>query len=144
MKVADMKGTRKRTVSVAAATSLAGICQTMRDHNVGAVIVSDDGVSVAGIVTERDIVRAVGVTWPTIVNRSAGQLMSSPVLTCSPGDELSRVIQTMLSRRVRHLPVVEQGRLVGMVSQGDVVKNLLEQQQLEVNILRDLYFSASR
>jgi CBS domain-containing protein len=141
MKVADMKGARKNVVTVPAAAGLALIARTMRHNNVGALVISEDGVSIEGIVTERDIVRAVGVTWPTIVNRDASQLMSSPVLTCSPADDLSRVMQTMLNRRVRHVPVVERGRLVGMVSQGDVVKNMLEQRDLEVNVLRNLYVS---
>ncbi len=143
MKVADLKGARKAVVTVPAATGLAQIARTMRQNNVGALIVSEDGQSIEGIVTERDIVRTVGATWPTVVNRSAAQIMSSPVRTCSPDDNVSQVLQTMLNRRIRHLPLVDAGRLVGMVSQGDAVKHLLDQMRSEANILRDLYLSRS-
>lgn len=143
MKLANLKGVRKRVVTVPAATGLALIARTMREHSVGALVVSEDGLTIEGIVTERDIVRAVGATWPTVVNRTAAQLMSSPVRTCSPNDDLAQVLQTMLNRRIRHLPLVEDGRLVGMVSQGDAVKAMLEQLRSEANILRDLYLSRS-
>ncbi len=143
MRVSDLRGVRKAVIRVGPEAGLAEIATTMRRSGVGAVMVSEDGDHLAGIVTERDIVAAVGVTWPTVVNRTAAQLMSSPVRTCSPADRLSEVMRIMLDRRVRHLPLVENGRLIGMVSMGDVIKGLLEELESETNLLRDLYLSAS-
>jgi CBS domain-containing protein len=141
--VADLKGVRKAVVTVAPDTGMARVVSVMRQNNVGALVVSPDGRTVTGIVTERDIVRAVGATWPAPVNQTASQLMSSPVRTCAPGDRLQDVMETMLSRRVRHLPLVEGGALVGMVSMGDVVRSVVDQARSESNILRDMYIRAS-
>lgn len=143
MRVADLRGVRKTTVTVAPGAGLAEIAATMRRNGIGALVVTDGGDRPKGIVTERDIVAAVGFTWSTAATLPASQLMSSPVLTCSPADRLTEVMRTMLERRVRHLPLVEGGRLVGMVSMGDVIKGLLEDLESETNLLRDLYLSAS-
>jgi CBS domain-containing protein len=143
MRVSDLKTVRKAVVSVPPEAGMAEIAATMRRNGVGALVVRDGSEQLAGIVTERDIVAAVGVTWPTVVNRTAAQLMSSPVRTCSPDDRLSEVMKTMLDRRLRHLPLVEGGRLVGMVSMGDVIKSLLGEMESEAKVLRDLYLSAS-
>lgn len=143
MKVSDLRGVRKAVITVAPTASLAEVSATMRRSGIGALVVTEPGLSLAGIVTERDIVSAVGVTWPTVVNRTAAQLMSRPVRTCSPSDRLSDVMRTMLDRRVRHLPLLEDGALVGMVSMGDVIKGLLEQFESEATLLRQLYLSAS-
>ncbi len=143
MRVSDLRGVRKAVVRVGREAGLAEIAMTMRRHGVGALLVGESTDSLAGIVTERDIVAAVGVTWPTVVNRTAAQLMSSPVRTCSPSDRLSDLMRIMLDRRVRHLPLVANGQLVGMVSMGDVIKGLLEDFESETNHLRNLYLSAS-
>jgi CBS domain-containing protein len=143
MKVAAIAGARKAVVTVPITASLADVTRAMRQHNIGAVVVTREGHDIAGLITEREIVQAVGIAWPMPVNLTARQLMTSPVLTCAPDDRLAQVMQTMLNRRVRHLPLVEGSRLVGMVSMGDVIKNLLEQMQSETDVLRHLYLSAS-
>jgi CBS domain-containing protein len=143
MKVFEISGARKPVVSVPVTANVAEITGAMRQHNVAALVVSGDGDDIAGLITERDIAQAAGAAWPAPVKLTARQLMTSPVLTCAPGDRLAEVMQTMLTRRVRHLPLVDGGRLVGMVSVGDVIKNLLENMQMETNVLRDMYLSAS-
>jgi CBS domain-containing protein len=143
MKVADIKGVRKSVLVVPSASRLGDVARSMRLDNIGAMVVSSGGQSMAGIVTERDIVHAIGVGGPAAVNLTAAEVMTSPVPTCSPDDRLTEVMQTMLQERIRHLPLVEGGRLVGMVSMGDVIKGLVDRMELEANVLRDLYLTAS-
>jgi CBS domain-containing protein len=143
MKVAEIRGARKPVVTVPPTANMADVTGAMRQHNIAAVVVTGDRGDIGGLITEREIAQAAGTTWPAPINLTARQLMTSPVLTCSPGDRLAEVMQTMLKRRVRHLPLVDDGHLVGMVSMGDVIKNLLEHMQTETNVLRDMYRSAS-
>jgi CBS domain-containing protein len=143
MKVADIKGVRKSVVVVPSTSRLGDVARSMRLENIGAMVVSSGDQPIGGIVTERDIVHAIGVGGPAAVNLTAAQVMTSPVPTCSPDDRLTEVMQTMLEQRIRHLPLVEGGRLVGMVSMGDVVKGLVDRMELEANVLRDLYLTAT-
>ena len=143
MKVADIKGVRKSVVVVPSTSRLGDVARSMRLDNIGAMVVSSGDHPMGGIVTERDIVHAIGVGGPAAVNLTAGEVMTSPVPTCSPDDRLTEVMQTMLQQRIRHLPLVEGGRLVGMVSMGDVVKGLVDRMELEANVLRDLYLTAT-
>ena len=142
MKVADIKGARKPVITVEPAASLSEVAATMRQHDVGALVVSAPGHPVAGLITEREIVRAIG-TGASAQTVTAAQLITSPVITCSPGDRLDRVMEIMLTRKIRQLPLIEAGELVGMVSMGDVIKVLLESMQIETNVLRDLYLVAT-
>jgi CBS domain-containing protein len=143
LRVVEIKGARKPVVTVSVTADVADVASAMRHYNIAAVVVVGETGDIVGLITEREIALAVGATSPAAVNLTARQLMTSPVLTCAPGDRLAEVMQTMLKRRVRHLPLVEEGRLVGMVSVGDVMKNLLEHMETETNVLRDLYLSAS-
>jgi signal-transduction protein with cAMP-binding, CBS, and nucleotidyltransferase domain len=143
MKVADINSVRKSVVVVPSSSRLGDVARSMRLDNIGAMVVSSGGQPMAGIVTERDIVHAIGVGGPAAVNLTAAEVMTSPVPTCSPDDRLTEVMQTMLQQRIRHLPLVEGGRLVGMVSMGDVIKGLVDRMELEANVLRDLYLTAS-
>jgi CBS domain-containing protein len=143
VRVVEIKGARKPVVTVPVTADVSDVTRAMRQYNIAAVVVLGDTGDIVGLITEREIALAVGATQPAAVNLTARQLMTSPVLTCALGDRLAEVMQTMLKRRVRHLPLVDDGRLVGMVSVGDVMKNLLEHMQTETNVLRDLYLSAS-
>lgn len=142
MKVADIKGVRKSVVTVPSTNRLGDVARVMRLDGIGAMVVSSRSQSIAGIITERDIVHAIGVGGPAAVNLTAAEAMTSPVPTCSPDDRLADVMQIMLRRRVRHLPLVEDGHLVGMVSMGDVMKGLHDRMELEANVLRDMYLTA--
>lgn len=94
----------------------------LADQGVGALVVSVNGRTVDGILSERDIVRELHRLGAPALEGVVGALMSRDVLTCAPGDEIASLMQVMTDRRVRHLPVVEDGALLGIVSIGDVVK----------------------
>jgi CBS domain-containing protein len=111
---------------------------------IGALVVSVDGSRVDGIVNERDVVRGLNKHGARFLEMQASEVMSKGVPVCSPEDTLRRVMEEMTRTRNRHLPVVDEGRLCGLVSIGDVVKNLVEEVDLEVGILRDAYIAGRR
>ncbi len=102
----------------------------LAEHNIGALIVTSDGTSVDGIVSERDVVRHLHHDG-TVVNNNVGAIMTEVVETCSPDDDLDEVMGIMTRRRFRHIPVVEDDELVGIISIGDVVKHKIGQLQFE-------------
>ncbi len=104
---------------------------TLSEHNIGAVIVSSDGQSLDGIVSERDVVRRLHSDG-TVINNVVSAIMTDVVETCTPDDDLDVVMQTMTERRFRHIPVCsDEGELVGIISIGDVVKYKIDQLQFE-------------
>jgi CBS domain-containing protein len=103
---------------------------------IGAFVVSEDGSTVLGLISERDIVRGLTEHGAKLLTLPVSQLMTSPVVT-SPEESVTAVMARMTRHRVRHLPVVEGGRLCGIVSIGDVVKHRLDELELEANILRE-------
>jgi len=103
----------------------------LAEHNVGALIVSaDGGTTVDGIVSERDVVRHLHHDG-TVVNNTVAAIMTADVETCDEDTALDEIMKVMTERRVRHVPVVRDGRLVGIVSIGDVVKHRMDQLQFE-------------
>jgi CBS domain-containing protein len=103
----------------------------LAEHNVGALIVSaDGGGTVDGIVSERDVVRHLHHDG-TVVNNTVAAIMTADVETCDEDTALDEIMKVMTERRVRHVPVVRDGRLVGIVSIGDVVKHRMDQLQFE-------------
>lgn len=103
----------------------------LADQGIGAVVVSDDGARVAGIVSERDIVRRLHEDGDGILDRAVREIMTEDVHTCGPQDSVDELMAVMTARRIRHLPVLVDGRLVGLVSIGDVVKHRIEEVQDE-------------
>lgn len=102
----------------------------LAEHNVGALIVSDDGTGVDGIVSERDVVRHLHQDG-TVINNTVGAIMTAVVETCGSDTELDALMKTMTERRIRHVPVVDDGQLVGIVSIGDVVKHKIDRLEFE-------------
>jgi CBS domain-containing protein len=102
----------------------------LAEHNVGALIVSTDGTTLEGIVSERDVVRHLH-TDGTVVNNTVAAIMTADVETCDPDANLDELMKTMTERRIRHVPVVHEGRLVGIISIGDVVKHRIDQLEFE-------------
>jgi len=102
----------------------------LAEHNVGALIVSSDGETVDGIVSERDVVRHLHHDG-TVVNNTVGAIMTEVVETCAPESTVDELMEIMTRRRFRHVPVVKDGKLVGIVSIGDVVKHKLSQLEFE-------------
>ena len=111
--------------------SVTQLCELLTKHNIGAVVVSPDGTNVAGIVSERDIVRAVATHGPDIFSRDVSDFMTEVVAVCEPDNTTDDLMVTMTARRVRHVPVVQDDALSGIVSIGDVVRVALEELQEE-------------
>jgi CBS domain-containing protein len=128
-----------RVVTIRPDASVADLVAGLRDAGIGAMVVSTDGRAVDGIVSERDVVRALAQHGGRVVDRPVSDLMTRNVVTCSPGDSVKQLMTEMTRRRIRHLPVVANGTLVGIVSIGDVVKNRLEEMETETNVLREAY-----
>ena len=110
----------------------------MRDDKVGALVVSADGVRIAGIISDRGIMWALADHGTEVLGESIGSVMTAKVFTCSRDARVSAIMALMTDRRIRHVPVVdEDGRLCGMVSIGDVVKQRLDDIQSEADALRE-------
>ncbi|MCS7269219.1 MAG: CBS domain-containing protein [Geminicoccaceae bacterium] len=129
-----------RVVTIRADASIETAIHRLALERIGALVVSEDGERVEGIVSERDIIRALAEEGASILGpgRRVAEIMTTAPRTCSPEDSVKDLMDRMTRFRVRHLPVVENGRLVGIVSIGDVVKNRLEEMELETNVLRDV------
>ena len=111
----------------------------LREERIGAMVVSEDGRTVLGIVSERDVVRGLADRGPRILETPVAELMTRQVFSCTPQDSVKHVMAEMTKRRIRHLPVITDGVLSGIVSIGDVVKNRLEEMETETNVLREAY-----
>jgi CBS domain-containing protein len=109
--------------------------QIMADSHVGALPVLRNG-ALAGIVSERDYARKVVLLGRSSAETPTWMIMSSPVITVSPADTVSHCMELMTDRRIRHLPVVERGTLIGMISIGDCVKSVIDEQRAEIEELR--------
>lgn len=128
MKIRDLlqsKGSNVEVVSPDA--TLADVVASLASHRIGALVVSAADGSVAGIVSERDVVRALAADGHATLSRRVRDVMSTPVTTCSADDDVVALMSTMTDQRIRHVPVVDGDRLVGIVSIGDVVKSRLDQ-----------------
>lgn len=111
-------------------TSVAGLLAQMVGANVGAVVVVQDG-AVVGMVWERDLVRLLHERGAALVNAQVADIMNVDVVTCGPADEVDDILRVMTDRRIRHLPVVVDGHLSGIISMGDLVKARID--ELETN-----------
>ena len=112
--------------------SLSDAAARLRDRGVGALVVSEDGRHIDGIVSERDVVRALAAHGASALGRTVSSAMSTDVVTCSSGDSVEDLMISMTERRIRHLPVAdEDGLLAGIVSIGDVVKSRLGELETE-------------
>ena len=96
--------------------------QHLKDERIGAMIVTKDGVDLDGIISERDIAFGLAKHGDKLPAMKVSELMTKVVLVCSPDDSIEEVMDFMTQRRIRHLPVKEDGKLIGMISMGDVVK----------------------
>ncbi|MCZ7664313.1 MAG: CBS domain-containing protein [Thermoleophilia bacterium] len=118
--------------------TLEAAAQLLSHNNIGALPVRDSEGRLVGMVSERDIVRRLAELGGKALSLKVGDAMTRDVSTCSPLDSVKSVMETMRRRHIRHVPVVDGGALVGIISQRDVLHSLLEQTQLEVNVLRDV------
>ncbi len=103
----------------------------LAEHNVGAMIVSTDGATLAGVVSERDVVREMGRRPDDLLSESVEKIMTTEVSTAAEDDSLDRLMLLMTEQRVRHVPILAEARVVGIISIGDVVKSRIEELESE-------------
>jgi CBS domain-containing protein len=108
----------------------------LRREGIGALVVSRDGVAVDGILSERDIIHGLDRMGPQLLDAKVEQLMTRRVFTCTPRDSIADLMAEMTKRRIRHIPVVQDGELAGIISIGDVVKARLDEMEYETSSLR--------
>jgi CBS domain-containing protein len=140
---AILKTKGAKVVTITQETIVGEAAKILKRARIGALVVSDDGANVVGILSERDIVSAMGD--PTkragLLEKPVSCLMTRDVMTCVPEDTVQKCMALMTERRIRHLPVVLEGRMIGLISIGDVVKNRLEELESETGFLRELIAS---
>ncbi|GLZ13829.1 signal transduction protein [Actinomadura sp. NBRC 104425] len=132
MRIRDIlrrKGDAVTTVRPEAAVR--DLLATLAQHNIGAAVVSPDGTAIAGIVSERDVVRRLHEHGAALLGRPVREIMTAEVRTCTPDADVDELRRTMTEHRIRHLPVVDGGRLAGIVSIGDVVKSSIDELESE-------------
>ena len=121
--------------------SLADVAALLSEKRIGAVVVVD-GANLLGILSERDIVRGLARHGADALQKLASDCMTSRVVTCRPEDTINEVMQKMTTGRFRHLPVMENGRLAGIVSIGDIVKRRIEEVEREAEQIREYIATA--
>ncbi len=139
MKVAEiLKQKGQNVISVRPTESIETLSHRLRLARIGAMVVVGEGGALDGIISERDVIHGIAEHGAHCLELTVADLMTQRVITCTPDDNVTRIAQQMTENRIRHLPVVEGTKLVGVVSVGDVVKNRLEEMSLEASVLRDL------
>ena len=139
---AILKGKGRSVMTIAPTATVGDAVDLLREKGIGALVVSSDGATVAGILSERDVVHALADRGAGLLALQVSALMTRHVFTCQPGDSIDELMAEMTERRIRHLPVLENGRLAGIVSIGDVVKNRLDEIEAEASSLRQFITSA--
>jgi CBS domain-containing protein len=145
MKVSDIlqiKGSDVKTVRPH--TSARELSVRLHVEQIGAMVVSSDGRSVEGMVSERDLAYALAAHGSALPTLPVSRLMTNAVVVCAPEDSIIHVMKLMTQRRIRHLPVKEGDQLVGIISIGDVLKHRLDELELEANVMRDYAVAARR
>ena len=132
MRIRDVVAAKndQKVVTVSPDATVRDLLALLAEHNVGALVVSGDGESVVGIVSERDVVRRLHSN-AELLSATVESIMTTDVRTCSPDEQLDDLMSLMSQRRIRHVPVCDGDRLVGIVSIGDVVKHKIDALQFE-------------
>lgn len=133
MRIADIlrhkaaaAGGNAPVVTIGSADPVTAVLAALAEHHIGALVVVDEG-QLAGVISERDIVRRLASSGAAVLQQSVAELMTSDVVTCTSGDSIDSIAETMTTKRIRHMPVVDNGNLVGIVSIGDVVLSRIRQ-----------------
>jgi CBS domain-containing protein len=133
--ILQSKGTTVHTVPVHA--QVRDAVATLNKHNIGAVVVVDGDGEVAGILSERDVVRLLGSDPADALQRPVRDCMTAKIITCTRDTTIAQLMEQMTHYRIRHIPIVEDGDLKGIVSIGDVVKRKIEETEQEASALRE-------
>ena len=145
MKVADILALKGSAVfTIKPSETIGTLSQLLRERRIGAAIVSSDGEAIDGVISERDVAYGLSIHKADLHTMLVSALMTKTVITCSPNDDVAKVASTMLSRNIRHLPVDDDNRLVGMVSIRDVLNLRLDELQRETAQLRTLVNQTDR
>ncbi len=143
MTVAHILNIKGRSVISAAPTeTVQDVATTLAKNRIGAVLVRDTKGALVGIVSERDIVRALSIDGAGALSKPVAEIMTTKVRTCGPGDTEAALMSLMTEHRIRHLPVVEDGALIGMISIGDVVKLRIASVEREAEEMKSYIASA--
>jgi CBS domain-containing protein len=138
MRIADILGEKGIEVHTALPwVTVADANRRLADAEVGALVVCDADRRIRGIISERDIVRSLARRGASVLDERVEAVMTHDVHTCGPEETVARAMALMTRFRYRHLPVVERGRLVGMISIGDLVKHRVREMEMETGVLRD-------
>lgn len=139
MQISDVLRTKGRHVQTVAATDkIDAVVRILAEKRIGAVVVEDGWQKLVGIFSERDLVGALAREGADALRHEVRDLMTSPVMTCVPSDRVDAVLARMTMNRIRHLPVLENGQLAGIISIGDLVHHRLDEKELEASVLLDL------
>ena len=132
-----LKNKGNEVVTTSPDETVGATARLLNSKHIGAVIVCDASDAIVGMLSERDIVRGIAQHGEGALEGTVQKLMTSEVVTCRPTDTIAEVMKVMTHGRFRHLPVVEDDALKGMISIGDVVKHRLEETEMEAKVLRD-------
>jgi CBS domain-containing protein len=139
MLISDVLRTKgHNVVRIHPADSIELAVQKLAEHRIGALVVEDRWMKPVGIFSERDFINAVARNGAAVLGFQVQQLMSTPIVTCRSSDRVDAVLATMTTARIRHLPVIEDNALKGIVSIGDLVKHRLDEKELEASVLLDI------
>ena len=129
-------------VTIQPDAAVADVVASLAQHRIGALVVTSDGRTIEGIVSERDVVKALNTFGTELLHMAVREIMTADVHTCVPADEVRSLARTMTERRFRHMPVVVDGALSGIVTIGDIVKGRVDELETEHEQLMDYISSA--
>lgn len=139
MRLSDLlRGKPERVVTLPPTASVAHAAALMKTEGVGAILICDDRRRVLGVLSERELALAIAHVGRDLFSLRAGELMAVDVPTASPSDSVQSVMRIMTEQRARHLPVLDGGKIVGVVSIGDIVKSRLAEKIQENAVLQDI------
>jgi len=143
MKVIEfLQHTRQQLVTCKPDETVEDVAKRLHVHNIGAMPVCETDNRILGIISERDLVRAIATDGHDLQRSRAGDLMTARVVSCMPNEDMQDAQKLMSKNRFRHLPVVENGRVLGMLSIRDTLATRLQESVFEINVLRDVVVAA--
>ncbi len=137
-----LAGKGSKVIATRPDATIAKVAGVLKQKRIGALVVTDADGRLCGIISERDLARGLADHGAALLEMKVAQLMTADVVTCAPDDGLETLMQTMTERRFRHLPVVRDGELIGIISIGDVVKHRLQELEAETHMLHDYIHGA--
>ena len=140
---AILRGKGRTVATIRPDQPIAAALTALCDGNIGALVVSEDGERVDGIISERDLVHGLADRGRDLLSLTVAAVMTRRVVTCDPADSVADLMAEMTNRRIRHLPVVSDGHLVGIVSIGDLVKSRLDEIEYEAHSMRSFIAGAA-